>query len=44
MGVALNMTQETIRSQVDDIFAKLGVAGREEAVAEAAKLGLVGHR
>jgi DNA-binding CsgD family transcriptional regulator len=40
-GTALNVTEDTIEDHVNDILAKLGVTGRDEAIAEVIKLSLL---
>jgi DNA-binding NarL/FixJ family response regulator len=44
LGRALGISGETIKSHLKGIFAKLGVAGRAEAVARAYELGLMSAR
>lgn len=44
IGAALHVTEGTIKVHVNHILAKLGVAGRTEAISEAAKRGIVHMR
>lgn len=41
IGAALHLTEGTIKVHVNHILTKLGVAGRTEAISEAAKRGIV---